>query len=238
MRYRTAIECPFCGNTTGPWATAIQPMVRDGEIALFERDETIYMVCQCGGYFQNPMPTDESIDKLYRDKYYDVFQARKQALAFEMPRALRMTEHLPQEPGSMIDVGCATGELMSLAKEAGWQVTGVEPGKRGRARAKPYGTVYRNCDEVDETFDLVMSVHVLEHVARPVDFLKQLAKLLAPGGLMIVVVPKNNYRPSHLTGINEETVKILFDRAGIGNVEIGSFVPYADLTDIIVKVRI
>ena len=55
---------------------------------------------------------------------------------------------------------------------------------------------------------------------------------------MIVVVPKDNYRPSHLIGVNEETVKILFDRAGVDNVEISSFVPYADLTDIIVKARI
>ena len=238
MKYRTATECPFCGNTTGPWRVAVQPMARQSEMALFGRDETIYMVCQCGGYFQNPIPTDASIDKLYSDKYYDEFQARKNALAFEMPRALRVAKYLPQEPGDMIDVGCATGELMFLAKEAGWQVAGVEPSKRGRAISQQYGTVYYDCDEVDRTFDLVISVHVLEHVPRPVDFLKQLAKLLKPGGLMVVVVPKDNYRAPHLIAVNEETVKILFDRAGIGNVEIGSFVPYADLTDIIVKVRI
>ena len=213
-------------------------MARESEIALFGRDETIYMVCQCGGYFQNPIPTDASIDKLYSNKYYDVFQSRKKALAFEMPRALRMAEHLPQETGSMIDVGCATGELMFVAKEAGWQVAGVEPSKRGREMSQQYGKIYCDCDEVDETFDLVTSVHVLEHVPRPVDFLKQLAKLLRPGGLMVVVAPKDNYRAPHLIAVNEETVKILFDRAGIGGVEIETINAYADLIDIVIKARI
>lgn len=238
MKYRTAIECPICGNTTGPWNTAIQPMARYNEMELFGRDETTYMLCCCGGYFQNPMPTDASIDALYKDKYYDVFQARKKALAFEMPRALRMAKYLPDEPGSMIDVGCATGELMLVAKDAGWRVSGVEPSEHGRNIARQYGTVHRDCDEVDETFDVVTSVHVLEHVSRPVDFLKQLAKLLKPRGLMIVVMPKDNYRAPHLIAGGEEQVELMFSRAGISDIEIETIIPYLDLLDIIVKARI
>lgn len=235
MKYRTALECLICGNTTGPWDTAIQPIERHGEITLFGRDETIYMLCQCGGYFQNPIPTNASVDELYKNKYYSVFQARKKALAFEMPRALRMAEYLPEVSGDIIDVGCATGELMLVAKKAGWQVTGVEPSKAGREIAKRHGPVYCDMDEVDKTFDVVTSIHVLEHVVSPVAFLRDLARLAKPDGLIILAVPKDNYRPPHLIAVGEKQVEIMFNRAGLSDIEIETINPYGDLIDIIVK---
>lgn len=50
------------------------------------------------------------------------------------------------------------------------------------------------CDIVDipeetDSFDAVMCIEVLEHVPAPVDALKELARLLKPGGTLIVTAP-------------------------------------------------
>lgn len=48
-------------------------------------------------------------------------------------------------------------------------------------------------DHVADRFDLVMASHVLEHTTSMVDFLAECARLLAPGGVVALVVPDHRY---------------------------------------------
>jgi ubiquinone/menaquinone biosynthesis C-methylase UbiE len=46
-----------------------------------------------------------------------------------------------------------------------------------------------NIPEPDASFDAVMCIEVLEHIPHPVDALRELARLLKPGGVLIVTAP-------------------------------------------------
>jgi SAM-dependent methyltransferase len=48
-------------------------------------------------------------------------------------------------------------------------------------------------DVIDEQFDLVLASHVLEHSISLIDFINDCTKLLAPGGVLSLVVPDHRY---------------------------------------------
>ncbi len=213
------MECPFCGSN-GPWKTAIQPINLEEE-EVYGRDENRYSICDCGGHFQNPTPTDASIVEHYQGVYRTIHPDVK----FGHPRAKRVFQHLPPKAGDMLDVGCARGHLMALAKEARWQVWGVEPDENTAREARKVGPIYDNLAEVDRAFDLVASVHVLEHMSDPLAFLRQKAELIKPGGEMLIVFPYYNYRTPHLLAMGGDQVRALLNKIGISEVEIEMYDP-------------
>jgi SAM-dependent methyltransferase len=105
-------------------------------------------------------------------------------------------------PGSaLVDVGCATGQLDRLLARAGYDVTGVEPDPvlRERFRAEADGVGPGRLDVVEGTaerlpFDdasirAAVITEVLEHVDDPVASVRQLARVIEPGGTLCVSVP-------------------------------------------------
>ena len=210
MRYQEVVACPFCGDESGQWDIGLQPLPSD-QSEIWKRDETRYSICRCGGAFQNPMPTDASLANFYRQEYRVICPVRNG----EWARAKWVFPYLPPDPGEMLDVGCSEGELMKLAKGVGWRVTGVEPNRDVAQRDNGLGLIYRTLEEVCGTFDLVTAIHVLEHVPGPIPFLRQMMSHLRPGGEMLIVVPKNSYRPPHLLGMAESQVRPLFERVGL-----------------------
>ena len=224
-------ECLFCGGN-GPWSTAIQP-IKPEEAEIYERDETRYSICRCGGHFQDPMPTDAALEEFYKSAY----RSAHPDISLGNKRAKRIMPHLPKKFGGLLDVGCAHGALMQLAQVSGWQVAGVEPNENSRRQAKQFGDIYQSLDEVDRTFDLVSAIHVLEHVSDPIAFLGQLAELVSPGGEMLVVIPCYEHRPPHLLAMGGEQIRMLFERIGIGEAEL-TVVQDRPFTDVIAKARI
>jgi len=103
----------------------------------------------------------------------------------------------PLEGKSALDVGCGAGLLAEPLARLGATVTAIDaaPELIDIARAHAAGTGlavdYRamGVEELTGTFDLVIAMEVVEHVADPKAFLASLAARLAPGGLMILSTP-------------------------------------------------
>lgn len=107
--------------------------------------------------------------------------------------------------GTLLDVGCGSGEALDIAVGRGWAVIGVEPVPASAARAAGRGHDVRvgTIDEVDlgsGGFDAVVASHVLEHVLDPVGFLGSLAGKVRPGGALLVEVPNWSHRTRRHTG--------------------------------------
>jgi SAM-dependent methyltransferase len=102
--------------------------------------------------------------------------------------------------GSVLDLGCGTGELVATIAAAGMNATGcdISPEMLHRAAAAdPYGAV--NWVQLDpawqvlpfgpEAFDAVVASSLLEYVDDPVTVLCECRRVLRPGGIVLCTVP-------------------------------------------------
>lgn len=121
----------------------------------------------------------------------------------ELDRYLQLAGRAPLR---ILDVGCAQGTLALLLAEAGHRVVAVDlrPEFLEYARARhekgDVQFVQGNALDLDlpRPFDLVFANQVLEHLVYPVELIRGLARLLAPGGRLIATTPNGLYLKSKL----------------------------------------
>lgn len=97
-----------------------------------------------------------------------------------------------------LDVGCGAGLLAEPLARLGAEVVGIDATPENIAVARDHAAAgglaidYRagGIEGLDAApFDLVTCMEVIEHVAAPDDFVRHLARRLAPGGLLILSTP-------------------------------------------------
>ncbi|WP_308514690.1 bifunctional 2-polyprenyl-6-hydroxyphenol methylase/3-demethylubiquinol 3-O-methyltransferase UbiG [Sphingomonas flavescens] len=103
----------------------------------------------------------------------------------------------PLEGKTALDVGCGAGLLAEPLTRLGAKVTALDASPelivaaREHAAAVGLDIDYRAGElaALDGKFDLVTCMEVIEHVADPAAFVRDLAARLAPGGLLIMSTP-------------------------------------------------
>jgi 2-polyprenyl-6-hydroxyphenyl methylase/3-demethylubiquinone-9 3-methyltransferase len=140
---------------------------------------------------------------------------REQALAHFGRDALARR---PFEGLRLLDIGCGGGLLCEPMARLGFQVTGVDASERNigtaAAHAAQQGLVidYRasTAEQLEAggeaLFDVILNMEVIEHVADPGEFLRSCARLLKPGGLMIVATLNRTLKALALAKIGAEYV--------------------------------
>lgn len=115
-------------------------------------------------------------------------------IAAEFDRNL--DDDLPFRGLRLLDIGCGGGLLSEPMARLGAEVVGADAAAGNIPVAEVHATQmgltidYRNClaEELaaaGETFDVILNMEVIEHVADPAAFLSACQTLLNPGGLMI-----------------------------------------------------
>jgi SAM-dependent methyltransferase len=152
---------------------------------------------RCGFRYLTPQPRP-GCEAAFYPRTYDPYRrsgATAHARRLLLRREVRQLWPLLAPPRHVLEVGCATGELLQLVREAGNpRVTGVEPDEAAAAAARARGLVVHSgtLEELalpSESVDVVLLQHVLEHVAEPRQALARIAQWLRPGGTVIVWVP-------------------------------------------------
>jgi len=184
-------------------------------------DDVLWTVVSCGrcglGYL-NPRPTRTETARYYPASYFD-----HRAVAHA--RYERMAGYLPKPPGELLDVGTARGDFLVLARERGWSVTGIE----GHAEPRPDVPVLREsfpeeCSLPGGRFDVITAWAVFEHLHDPRKAFFECARMLKPGGRLIVQVPnrrsiwflaRQEDVPRHLYFYDPRTLNRFGDATGL-----------------------
>ena len=103
----------------------------------------------------------------------------------------------PLEGKCALDVGCGAGLLAEPLARLGAQVTAIDPAEelieaaRDHAAGQGLAIDYRVAavENLEGEFDLITAMEVIEHTADPQQFLSELAKRLAPNGLLMLSTP-------------------------------------------------
>ena len=110
---------------------------------------------------------------------------------------------------SALDVGCGVGEFMEILEQDGFEVTGVDGNADQIETVKNNGLEGRVVDLEKqlpferESFDLVTSLEVIEHIACAESLLKEINRVLKSGGHLLITTPNFaylNHRLQYLFG--------------------------------------
>lgn len=208
---RAAPMCPVCGSTehevyfkgvdTELTAAAV------GQSRSQLHPGTILRCRQCGLGYQAKRPTSEALAALYGAQDVGTYLAEEAGRKWTAQKHWRLVEAL-HSGGHVLDVGSASGLFLEQACLAGWQVTGVEPSQKlcEQAEQRVGGAARVFCGTLEsleiapDTFDVITLWDVLEHATEPRDFMGRCARVLKPGGTLVLNVPQIDSAMSRLLG--------------------------------------
>lgn len=208
----TNVACNLCGN--------------DSYNVLFEKGvaqiNPIVKCKHCGLMYANPRTQD--VDHVLIEDYdpdfvlshiynQDKQRLEKEALQvrdYETTKRF-LSEHFPQK-GKLVEVGSGLGYLLNFFKQDGWDVVGLEPnaGMCKYAELELGLTVIPKILEKagfdDNSADAVLMMHVIEHVPEPDATLKEIYRILKPGGVLVLETPRYDTLVFKLLGKRERSL--------------------------------
>lgn len=99
--------------------------------------------------------------------------------------------------GRWLDLGFGEGSLLSAAERRGWSCYGTEVSPHALAFGRSRGWIVSDAASGDprfapEGFDVVTLVEVIEHLADPIEAIRQAVQWLRPDGLLFLTTPNAN----------------------------------------------
>lgn len=234
------MRCPICNDVKTEW--------------LVNQNGFDLLRCQlCGTVFVNPMPSLENLYAHYQNSAYFEGEENQgyhnyadmhKALGPHFTRRLGLLKRYVK--GHLLDYGCADGYFLKLAREAGWQIAGVELAKTMAERASHELEIPIHSEVEwlgDTKFDAITLWEVLEHLPAPLSVLQILRGHLRAGGAIMLSTPNAGhwqalaepttcsiYRPpSHLILYTADALNRLLQMAGFERITIRRTMPLPPL---------
>jgi 2-polyprenyl-3-methyl-5-hydroxy-6-metoxy-1,4-benzoquinol methylase len=128
--------------------------------------------------------------------YTDVYAGYRADPVFETSVREIITEkflRLVPPPATALDVGCGSGDFMIAAREAGYDIEGMDISPASSAICTSRGLKAVAGDflthDFGRTFDLITMWDLVEHLREPGTFLERAKALLSPNGLLFAKIP-------------------------------------------------
>ena len=136
---------------------------------------------------------DEREYKVDEELFRNIFQKRYNTIS-----------KFRAKPGKVLDIGSSTGTMLSIFKDNGWDVWGVEPSSSASyAKKKGIKTtrlIFEKAKLPKNCFDVVIMNHTFEHVEDPVAVVAKIKLVLKKGGIAYIDVPNFGGLDSKLKG--------------------------------------
>ncbi len=187
MSQRIAETCPLCGSS-------------DADV-LCEFPELTWVTCGCGLVYKR----DESVPEVqYQEEYFGTRESSRRQynertrrrISKSRSQILDVLNHTT--PGPLLDVGCSLGYTLQAAVGLGLPATGVDISEHAVKVCREQGFAaeigsFHELPFADGSFQIVIMKHVLEHTPRPREALREIRRVLRPGGGVFIAVPHGGY---------------------------------------------
>jgi len=138
----------------------------------------------------------EEYRKMYEleDRYW-YFQGRKDIIA----GLLRQILPKDKRPLRVLDVGCGTGLMLGKLKSMGYDPVGVDLHSLSMQYCRKRGTQkllqadVTHLPFINDSFDLILALDLIEHVQQDRALLKEFYRICAPGGRVLITVPAHPF---------------------------------------------
>jgi 2-polyprenyl-3-methyl-5-hydroxy-6-metoxy-1,4-benzoquinol methylase len=206
------VPCRLCGGADADFLFEARDRLYDVEGSFR------YVRCrQCGLVYMNPQVVPECVGSLYPQEYgphADKSQSPRTGLlklrdripqipilgrAFRSmtdARAIGPVLRKLGEQKRLLDVGCGNGSFLdAMRRQTGCEIEGLDLSPGAVAQAKQlygldvfHGTISQ-APFAAASFDVITAWWYLEHVPDPQESVREMARLLKPGGLCVIGVP-------------------------------------------------
>lgn len=150
---------------------------------------------RCGLLYLNPRLKEQIILEGYGEGSDELFISQVAGRERTFAKTVKFIDRIRLQPGRLLDIGTAGGSFLAMARKDGWEVAGCEPNRWLCNWAYQHygldvvpGTIF-DMKLLKASFDVVTLWDVLEHTPDPKRVLQECARVLKPGGLLVVNYP-------------------------------------------------
>lgn len=208
------------------------------QLRPMERYQSAYLVqcLECKFVFSEKIPTQEELEEYYHSdydvtRYFSPITEKRYNDLLDIFESERKTNRI-------LDIGAGYGFFLEAAKKRGWEVFGTEIADDAIAHCAQkdidlFKGPVETIDFGDLSFDVVVSIEVLEHLNTPNSFVQSIHRLLRPQGVFYLTTPNfdsllrfwlgEKYDvigyPNHLCYYTPKTLQKLMKSNGFENIQ-------------------
>ncbi len=211
-------DCPLCKS-------------RENKFERFLEGYNLVKCCNCDFIFADI--TDayiEEVNSQYDEKVSDFYDDKQTILDHLWFKGIAKSFTKRLGSGKVLDIGCGNGILLSYFKKLNWDCFGIDISPWSIEPARKYNfTLFQGRIEdlhlEGGRYDLLVSTSTLEHIAQPLAHVKEIIRLMKPGGMGFFSGIPNyaslsirlnisnfylNNPPGHVNYFTSNTIKKLF----------------------------
>jgi len=242
--------CDLCGTGGFVRLGKPKPSKKMRDIVPVPNDIFIVRCTNCGFYYTDPMPfwREEDLQNIYDAAYFPPMTRwwkRVKTQADPKRRLDAIETHADSRVLRFLEVGCGLGYGLEDAVRRGWNACGQDVSQffaeqvESRLGVQVFVGQLAEARYPEHSFDAVYIDSVLEHLPSPVQMLREVHRILRPGGvahltvtnegalvsglrsLFLRVAPLDRTRilsplayPVHLVGFTPDTLKLACQSTG------------------------
>lgn len=191
--------CPVCGS---------------GDVRV-DFDFNGFEITRCRGcdfVYSNPIPSEAELRRYYSNyagetgETYVPYRSLTRRLKYAAFVRFIKRYFPAGKKIRLLEIGCSQGDLLNAVRDdPRFEARGIDYAVNSVNYARSIGLDAEVSDLFskqfpDESFDLVVSIHVIEHVREPRSWLAEIHRVLAKGGVVFLVTPSVSHFKPRLAG--------------------------------------